>query len=381
MEDILTLFPETYETSRERFRQNLAVIRKYWPDAELSYHRLSGDEDLTIDWIRSGALNYNDKVLIFTTGEHGVEGYVGSAMMQGFINKYIPRLNPRTTGLLLIHAINPWGMKYHRRVNINNVDLNRTFLGDESFDPSFNPDYDSLDEFLNPVGKVKNLLLDNLTFYVNLLRKLVEKGLPTIKHAVLIGQYCYPKGLYYGGDGYQEETRVLIDLYRQAFRGYDQILQLDMHTGYGTRCQMSLVNSVLEARTSQEFIERFDYPLVVATNPQEFYAIKGDMIDYVYALWKQEFQEKKIYSTSFEFGTLGDGINGQVGSPRAMMLENRLHWYGTPSDKISKRIKHDFEELFNPAAVDWRRKAIADADQAFFGILKAEGYLKEQATE
>ncbi|MGD8404196.1 MAG: DUF2817 domain-containing protein, partial [Anaerolineales bacterium] len=142
MSDILALFPETYEVSRARFRENLAVIQKYWPKAKLSHHRIAGDEDLTIDWMQSDALNKNEKVLIFTTAEHGIEGYVGSAMQQRFIDKFIPRLDPRTTGLLLVHAINPWGMKHHRRVNPLNVDLNRTFIYDNSFDKSTNPDYD-----------------------------------------------------------------------------------------------------------------------------------------------------------------------------------------------------------------------------------------------
>lgn len=375
MEDILPLFPESYEESRERFRQNLAVVQTRWPDAELFYHQLPGDEDLTIDWIRSDALGTNEKILIFTTGEHGVEGYVGSAMQQRFIANYLPLLDPRTTGLLLIHAINPWGMKHHRRVNANNVDLNRTFLWDQTFDPTFDPEYDSLNTLLNPNKTIESLTLDSIAFYANLIWKLITKGLPALKLAILIGQYRYPQGLYYGGENYQEETQTLIKLYRQAFGAYNQILHLDMHTGYGPRYQMSLVNSALEVRTSQEFVKRFDYPLVVAANPKEFYAIRGDMIDYVYALRQYEFPEKEIYATSFEFGTLGDNTKGQIGSPRAMMFENRLYWHGAVNDKLAERVKYDFEELFNPIATDWRAKAIADADQAFMGILKAEGYL------
>lgn len=381
MEDILSLFPETYEASRERFRQNLAVIQKHWPGAKLSHHRLPGDEDLTIDWIHSDALDKNEKVLILTTAEHGIEGYVGSTMQQRFIDKYLSRLDPRTTGLLLVHAINPWGMKHHRRVNANNVDLNRTFLFNESFDPVFNPEYDSLHAILNPNKAVENLALDNLKFYANLIWKLVTKGLPALKNAILIGQYRYPEGLYYGGENYQEETHTLIGLYRQAFSAYDQILHLDMHTGYGPRYQMSLVNSALETRTSQEFVARFGYPLVVAANPEEFYAIRGDMIDYVYALRQHEFPAKKLYATSFEFGTLGDSVKGQIGSPRAMMFENRLYWHHALNDELAERVKQDFEELFNPSSAAWRAKALADADQAFAGILKAEGYTVDLATE
>lgn len=375
MQEITALFPETYETSRYRFRNNLSFIKERWPNAEISNFKLPGEEDLTIDWISSEALEKNEKVLIFTTGEHGVECYVGSAMMQRFIENYLLQLNPANTGLLLVHAINPWGMKYHRRVNPNNVDLNRNFLYGEAFNPDFNPEYNFYTDLLNPKKPVSGYRLGNIAFYTHYLWHLVGKGYPAVKHVILLGQYRFPEGLFYGGEGYQLETQTLVDLYRTTFRLYDQIVHLDMHTGYGPRYQMSLVNSVLEIKSSAEFVKEFNYPLVVAANPQEFYAVNGDMIDFVYALQQNEFPGKNFYSTSFEFGTLGDGIYGQIGCPRIMALENYLFWYGAANESLAVRIKADFEELFNPAAIDWKEKAVADSDQAFVGILKAKGYL------
>ena len=374
MSDILSLFPETYEASRERFRNNLPFIQKYWPGAKLSQHKIAGDEDLTIDWMSSDALESNEKVLLLTTAEHGIEGCVGSAMQQRFMDKFLSRLDPRTTGLLLVHSINPWGMKYHRRVNPNNVDLNRTFVYDNSFDKSTNPDYDRLLDLIRADRPFKNLVLSNLDYYLKLIQKILQMGWPAFKSAYLLGQYRHSNGLFYGGEGYQEETKVLIDLYRQAFSANEQILHLDMHTGYGPRYQMSIVNSVHEKRSSQEFVEKFKYPLVVAANPEEFYAIQGDMIDYVYELWQHEFSEKKLYATAFEFGTYGDGFKGKVGMPRAMSYENRLYWQSTDDENLIAKVKYDFEELFNPEAADWKEKAVQDADQAFEGILNSEGY-------
>lgn len=375
MNESLSLFPPTYEASRERFRANLDVIRERWPRADLSQYALRDDVSLTIDWIGSDATVRNEKVLIFTTGEHGVEGYVGSAMLQRFLGKFLSRLDPRTTGLLLVHAINPWGMKHHRRVNAGNVDLNRNFLWETSFDPTFNPEYDLLAPIIHPGRPVRSLWLDNLVFYLKLAGILVHRSWPGFKEALLLGQYRDPRGLFYGGEGYQEETRILIEMYRRAFTHYDQYLQLDMHTGYGPRYQMSLVNSALETTPSGEFERRFGYPLVVAANPDEFYAIRGDMIDFVYALGTQEFPGKRLYAVSFEFGTLGDKLPGKVGTPRAMSFENRLYWQGARTETQSARIKGDFEELFNPPAPEWRAKALADADRAFEGILRAQGYL------
>ena len=218
MAEITKLFPETYEASRERFRSNLDVIQQFWPEAELFQHCVSSTEDLTIDWIRSDALDTNQKVLIFTIGEHGVEGYVGSAMQQRFIDEYLPCLDARTTGLLLVHAVNPWGMKHHRRVNANNVDLNRSFLWDAYFDSAFNPEYDSLDSIINHDKAIKSLWLSNLNYYLNLVWKVFQTGWPAFKQTLLLGQYRHSQSLFYGGKGYQEETRTLIDLYRQSFR-------------------------------------------------------------------------------------------------------------------------------------------------------------------
>jgi hypothetical protein len=375
MTELHALFPETYEASRERFRNNLFAVQALWPNAKLFQHALSSDEGLTIDWIYSDAVEVNEKAVMLTTGEHGVECYVGSAMLQRFIELYMPKMDPRKTGILLLHAINPWGMKYHRRGNADNIDLNRTFIWNTGFDPSFNAEYDSIDSFLNPPAKLTNLILSDLAYLFGLVWHVARMGMRGFDSAQLLGQYRQPKGLFYGGRETPEETRTLMELYRQVLGSYNQILHLDMHTGYGPRYQMSLVNSALDQHKSAEFVKRFNYPLVVAATADEFYALRGDMIDYIYALQQNEFPKKKLYATSFEFGTLGNSLHGLIHSPRVMIHENRVHWYGAGKEKIHAHAKQGFEELFHPAAEDWREKAVADADQAFAGILKAEGYI------
>ena len=375
MTDTQSLFPETYESSRERFRTNLSVAQAMWPKARLFQHKLSGDEELTIDWIYADATQSNQKGFTLTTGEHGVEGYVGSAMMQLFIEKYMPKLDPRNTGILLLHAINPWGMKHHRRGNKDNIDLNRTFLWDVGHDPNFNPEYDKIAKFLNPGTKVTNLFLDDVAYTLRLFWNVARMGMKNFRYTLLLGQYRDSKGLYYGGTKRPEETQTLMDLYKQMMSSYEQILHLDMHTGYGPRYQMSLVNSAFDKGTSEYFVKRFNYPRVVAATADEFYAIRGDMVDYEYQLWKNEYPEKRFFATAYEFGTLGDTMYGLFQSPRVMIHENRAYWYGTKSENLLAKAKHGFEELFNPEAKDWREKAMADGDQAFEGILKAEAYI------
>ena len=69
MSEILSLFPETYKTSRARFWDDLARVQQLWPQARLSQHKLAGEEDLTIDWIYADALDKNEKVFILTNSK------------------------------------------------------------------------------------------------------------------------------------------------------------------------------------------------------------------------------------------------------------------------------------------------------------------------
>ncbi len=192
---------------------------------------------------------------------------------------------------------------------------------------------------------------------------------------MLMGQYRFPQGMYFGGACIQDESRLLMDLYREGMRVYDQIVHLDIHTGYGPRFQMSLVNSPLEYRSPQALAHAFEYPSVVAATPGEFYVMQGDMVDWMYHLNKQEYPTKRLYSTALEFGTFGDSLMASIRSMRAMILENQAHWFGASSPVVVRRVQTDFCELFYPQEAVWREKAVSDARQAFQGILVAEGFI------
>jgi hypothetical protein len=346
-----------------------------WASAQLGEHGLGGDRDLTIDWIEAEGSGIQEKLLILTTGQHGIEAYVGSAMLQLFLDEFLPRLTPANTGLLLVHAINPWGMKHRRRTNRANVDLNRNFVGPDGFDKSLNPDYTKVNSLLNPSRPIVSLALSDIGFVAMLIAALARLGPQGIEGALTLGQYRFANGLYYGGDSIQEETRVVTDLVRRRFGGYERIVLLDMHTGYGPRYQMSLVNSCLEQRGSQELAEQFSYPLVCKTNASEFFCIQGDMIDFVYTLARDEFPGKRLYATTFEFGTFGDSLLASFRSLRTLILENQLHWFGARGRAARAKIGRAFQKMYAPDEEKWRKKAVADARQAFAGILRAEAYL------
>jgi predicted deacylase len=367
------MYPSSYQASREQFRSLINRVRGRWPDARSISHAPHGD-DLTIDTISAEAIESPTRRLIITTGEHGIEGYLGAVFLHWFADEFMPQLDPRRTGLLLVHAINPWGMAQRRRVNRSNVDVNRNFLAaDDVFTNDPNVDYASLQALLNPTGQLKSIGWSTARTAAHLLPNLIKIGAGRIQAAFTLGQYRFPRGVYYGGDAVQPETQFMMDLYREQWRGYEQVVHLDVHTGYGLRQQMSIVNSPQEPRTSEELRRAFAYPLIIKAVPGEFYAIRGDMIDFVYRLQRTEFPALRLYATTLEFGTFGDSLWGGLRSMRALALENQLHHYGAANDQVRAAVQHEFAELFMPSDAAWQAKAQADARQAMRGIFTAEG--------
>jgi hypothetical protein len=368
------LYPQSYDSSRTRFLRDVELLRSKWHSSRLESHPLQNLPDLSIDWLWAEP-RIKENLVLISTAEHGIEGYVGSAMLKVFMDEFAPRINPENTGLLLVHAINPWGMKNHSRVNPYKVDLNRNFVFDGKYKLSINLDYDMIKEFLNPQRPVRTLRAEALPFLAKVILNMLNPGRKLVQTATLLGQHRHPKGTYFGGTEPQEETLVLMDLYRTAIREYQNFYQLDIHTGYGPRYQMTVLVSPLDTITSEEAIRRYNYPLVQKVDANEFYAISGDMGEYIYRLRDAEFPGKNVYAGGFEFGTFGESLPALIRSLRITILENQLRHYGAVSPKAEQDIRVEYEELFFPAEEKWRAKALADGRQAFEGILTAYGIL------
>jgi len=122
---------------------------------------------------------------------------------------------------------------------------------------------------------------------------------------------------------------------------------------------------------AQATASKFGYERVAATNPEEFYTIHGDMMDFAYKLVKSD---QKIYACAFEFGTYGDSLANAIHSLRTSIYENQVRHHGA-SENAKAWVQHEFDELFMPAEAAWLEKAIEDARQAFTAILKAENFL------
>ena len=367
-------FYTSYDDIRAHLKDRVDMLRQSGVAVEVSEYAVDESDALYIDNIYLPSAGEKKNLVVLTTGVHGMEGYIGSVMLDVFFEEIYPTLNTETTGVLIVANVNPYGMKYMRRYNENNVDLNRNFIIDwENFDLSSNKDYPEVKDFLQPEGKIGNALWHEVGFYLSLAKQVVTKGADKVSDALLTGQYEYANGVYYGGNGDEVSTAYHKGVFNNCLDGeYENIVHIDVHSGYGPRYNMVIFNSVYETMTEAQTKEAFGYDYVISHDSESFYATTGDTTDFFYRLAESKNTEKALFSTCFEFGTIGDGFFDSILSLKYTVDENRQHWYPTDNEIASETVRENYNELFYPTETQWREKTVEDFKVAAQGVLNAK---------
>ena len=366
-------YAESFRTDYEDIRLHLQELSDGL-GAEFASHPIDESDGLYIDSFYLPSRDTQTNLVVLTTGVHGIEGYIGAAMLDVFFGEIYPTLDHSDTGVLVVANVNPYGMKHLRRYNENNVDLNRNFILDwDSFDRASNQEYPKVDTFLGPTGKIGNALWHEAGFYLSLAKTAVTEGADTISDALLTGQYEYPEGVYYGGDGDESSTVYLKDVFARCLESrYENIVHIDIHSGYGPRYNMVIFNSVFETMTEAESVAAFGYGNVIAHDSESFYATTGDTTDFFYRLAQQKDTDTALFSTCFEFGTIGDAFFDTILSLHYTVDENRNHFYPTDNATSAQIVHENYMELFYPTETAWREKTVTDFVAATQGVLNAK---------
>jgi predicted deacylase len=206
-------------------------------------HPLRGlqGEELFVDVAEVGPAESDgdmEDVVLIVSGTHGVEGYLGSALQRHHLETLD---RDRTSGptLVFVHALNPYGFSWVRRVNEDNVDLNRNFVDWDRAVPT-NDDYSELAELLVPSSWTAD---EQERTLLGLMGKLDELGMERLQQIIQGGQYQHPTGLFYGGTGPTWSHRWLRDFAARRLVGVHRAAIIDLHTGLGPWGHGSLLSS------------------------------------------------------------------------------------------------------------------------------------------
>jgi len=253
-------FRYTYNEARELFLSSAREAK-----AELHALPVVPDEGLFTDVaILRGS---KSRFVIHISGIHGSEGFSGSATQSALLMHFSNSSSVRRAKIdsaaalssngneeeeekeaaptvVLVHVANPFGMANNRRVNENNIDVNRNFLSNEDFafvvarDPNY-AGYKDLNYLINPTSQPfgpSSLVLNDLFGAAKTIYAALYHGIVNVKRALVAGNYYKQKGLGFGGLTRSASAQNLINLAQVtslALSTSKRLVVVDVHTGLG----------------------------------------------------------------------------------------------------------------------------------------------------
>lgn len=289
-----------------------------------------------------------DKVLVVSSGVHGVEGFFGSAVQVALLEQWASGTSASTpTRCVFLHGLNPFGFAWLRRFDENNVDPNRNFLlPDERFEHA--PDgYAGLDAFLNPRRPPSTWE----PFMLKALWLILRDGMPALRQAVAGGQYNFPRGLFFGGNGPSRMQQLLSENMPRWLKGSSSVVHLDFHTGLGQMGACKLLIDYAINETQRRWLTDW-------FGTDSFEACDSSGVAYDarggFGRWcmSQALAPQYLFACA-EFGTYGPL---QVLS--GLRTENQAHHWSSPTAASTIRAKQRLKELFCPASIAWRTQVV-----------------------
>lgn len=314
-------------------------------------HPLTGleGEALAVDVAELGPADAADVVTVFSA-THGVEGYCGSALQTHWL-RHCTSDRPAHVRVVMVHALNPYGMSWVRRVNEDNVDLNRNFP-DWSQPVPENPEYADIAGLVVPATWTPEEQERTTNALVGMA---MEKGFPWLQQVVSGGQYDHPTGVFYGGTGPTWSHRWLRDWSADHLAAAQRLAVIDLHTGLGPWGHGELIGC-----------ERKGLPLYDRANAVWFGEVTsmldGDSVSAVIAGdWLTSVQQlapqAEITPVCIEYGTVDT-----VTVLQALRADAWLHGHGDPLGPEGPAIRAQVRAAFaddDPAwiAACWDRFA------------------------
>lgn len=372
--ELASLFCSDYNADRTSFERALGAFatrsgRRY----QRHKHTLAGSSELHVTAAELPAQR-PQRLLVLTTGIHGIEGYTGSAVVRLLLSELLLRLDAETTGLFVVHALNPYGFAHYLRVNGNNVDLNRNCA--RSDDELLHHDdraYKALSDVLAPKRPARVGSLAHARFLLRMLTARTRLGETAVRQATLGGQYSDARGIFWGGDQVQPEIRFFQGHFERLAAIYPEIMLLDLHTGYGERGQAY----ALFGRADTASIAACTLLGVRSASGHEAtYHVFGDLVQYCYDAAKRVQPNGVFDGLALELGTHGLTTLQQLQDLYTVVLENQARHHGLAEDAgLERQVRSDFRELFYPSDEKWRADVLRNCLRAVENLLTARSFI------
>lgn len=374
----LEYFPASYHDARTRFLEGTRdlqapVERGSWPVPSAS------DKELFVDHVYLPCLAEPRMLMVILSGVHGPEGYTGSAIQSMFVKEILPHIDRREIGILLVHAMNPYGFKNHLRCTEAGVNINRNCSsGPKLYQRRNSRSVELSRQFIpaEPVSSRQSRLLSGLrregkgVWFDDVSMDALTKGVGT-------GQFEDARGLEFGGFAPEPQVRALVDKLSELIPKYRDIVALDLHTGLGDSGRLHLLTGWLDKAVDESLkSELFDIEAdrdaytFTPSNAEGFYEVHGATNDLFGELVRDG---QRACALTMEFGTAGHSLEAQIEGLNGWVLEHQGQHYGYANAELETAIRADYLERFFPRSPEWREKVMVAARETLQRVLTRAG--------
>ncbi len=355
-----TLFSTSYAQARQKF---LAACTLAGLVPQTFAHPLAGaqGEALATDVVRIGPQEAR-RVLVLTSGVHGVELFAGSGCQIDWLLTQDPAALPPDTAVVVVHAINPWGTSWLRRYTEDNVDLCRNFV-----DYARMPTPPAAKDYPNLHAAIA-IDLQDAAAVADADRTLQAfeqaHGHQALYAGLMGGQYAWPEGMGFGGTQPTWSRRTIESILQQHAGQATDVCLIDYHTGLGPHGYGSVV--ALQqgegiARMRRAFGAWVEAVFEAGT-PENFAPVYGHSTPG----YERALPQACVTAAVLEFGT---------GRPQRMLellVRDQREWASGQGRDRPSATREELLKFFYPAEAGWQRGL---ADQSRQIIARALRFL------
>lgn len=353
----LSCFSQSYAQARQKF---LEACSNADLKVESHLHPLAGKEgeELAIDVALSGS-PCAANLLVVSSGVHGVEGFCGSAVQVDHLRdrNWLHDSHRENVAVLYLHALNPYGFSWLRRVNEDNVDLNRNFNDFSQPLPVHSP-YRALSSWLVPKRQPPTLFST-----LGLAGYALRHGPKALQAAITSGQHIDPRGLFFAGTHPTWSNLQLRQIIRRLGSHCQRIGWIDVHTGLGP---YGVGERIYKGHTTSNDIARarewWGPQVTSSEDGSSSSAVLNGTLDLAVM---QECPLAQYNGLTLEYGTKpGPAVLN------ALRADQWLQNNPQASDTQRTQIKRQLRDAFYIDSDDWKRRVLEQAREVTAQTLK-----------
>jgi hypothetical protein len=353
-------FPSSFAQARERFLAAARARGARLESVECPAGPGREGEALATDVAVLGSEQARS-VLLVTSGTHGVEGYCGSGIQHALLREGQELEDAVRAGqrVVLVHALNPWGFSWGRRVTQENVDLNRN-VRDFPVPEGPDADYEAVHDLMLPArwpwDEANAAAIEAFV---------ARHGAAHLQYAISHGQWSRPEGMFFCGTAPTWSHRTLRALLRRHAGSASRLFWIDVHTGLGPRGHGEMIYNGRNVAADLARTRACWGPAV--TSIFDGTSVSATVSGWIGNAAYDECPGAALAAMAIEYGTL----------PFAQVTDalRRDHWTAlhAPSDaQARQRAREQMMQAFFVDDDDWKAKVLGQARQKVVQAVQAD---------